>query len=68
VTLEAQGLDTGAYDWSINYGDMGLNLPDNQASQTVSPEETTEIKVTGIGIPASCQAFQQAAKQRTQLS
>jgi hypothetical protein len=53
INLQAMGLSSPAYNWSVVSGDPFTPTP-NAATQTVSPGQTTTYVVSASGIPASC--------------
>jgi gliding motility-associated-like protein len=60
VVLQAFGLPNAAnYDWTIVSGDTTPPVIDGQATQSVTPDQTSVYSVTAPGIPASCQSSDQ---------
>ncbi|MFM9983636.1 MAG: gliding motility-associated C-terminal domain-containing protein [Flavobacteriales bacterium] len=60
ITLQAFGLPNVAnYNWTNVSGDNTPPVTDGQATQSVTPDQTSVYSVTAPGIPASCQSSDQ---------
>lgn len=60
ITLQAFGLPNVAnYNWTNVSGDNTPPVTDGQATQSVTPDQTSVYSVSATGIPASCQSSDQ---------